>query len=51
MATVAAEFRARHSRLAFVQDEIVGADVATLSIDAARGARLGAPGGLRGLAQ
>lgn len=51
MAMVVAEFRARHPTLASVQDEIVGTDVAALSIDAARRARFVAPGGLRGLAQ
>ncbi len=51
MAMVVAAFRARHPTPSSLQDEIVGTDVAALSIDAARRARFAAPGGLRGLAE
>ena len=49
MAMVLAEFRARHPAPASLEDEIVGTDVAAISVEAARRAIFAAPGGLRGL--
>ena len=49
MAMVLAEFRARHPAPASLEDEIVGTDVAAISVEAARRAIFATPDGLRGL--